>query len=158
MINWIQGHNIDGLFKALVCHDGVFNTLNTFYSTDELYFPEFEFGGTPWGEKAEYSKWSPSTFVSNWETPQLIIHGGKDFRLTESEGLSAFNTLQRRGVPSKLVYFPDENHWVLDPENSLVWHEEVLGWMMKYSGLNLGEIEMGEEKVESDETPKLVFQ
>ncbi|UZJ50735.1 hypothetical protein CBS101457_000055 [Exobasidium rhododendri] len=133
MINWINGHNEDKLFKGLVCHDGVFSTLSTFYSTEELYFPYFEFGGLPWEKRHEYEKWSPEKFTQNWETPQLTIAGGRDYRLPESEGISVFNTLQRRGVPSRLVYFPDENHWVLEPKNSLKWHEEVLGWLLKYS-------------------------
>ncbi|EPQ31089.1 uncharacterized protein PFL1_01278 [Pseudozyma flocculosa PF-1] len=150
MINWIQGHNDpcsssrggegDGLagdkcfdFKALVCHDGVFSTASTWYSTDELYFPEAEFGGTPWSNPAGFARWSPSNHAANWNTPQLVIHGGRDYRLTESEGLSAFNTLQRRGVPSRLLYFPDENHWVLKPENSLRWHHEVIAWLKKWS-------------------------
>ncbi|PWN49301.1 alpha/beta-hydrolase [Violaceomyces palustris] len=149
MINWLQGHNDDELFKALVCHDGVFDTKNTFYSTDELYFPEAEFGGVPWEVSSEYEKWSPQQHTSNWKTPQLVIHGGKDYRLTESEGLSAFNVLQRRGVPSKLVYFPDENHWVLNPRNSLKWHEEVLGWLKKWS--------KAEDDVAVDQ-PALAFQ
>jgi dipeptidyl aminopeptidase/acylaminoacyl peptidase len=133
MINWINGHNEDKLFKGLVCHDGVFSTLSTFYSTEELYFPVFEFGGVPWEKREEYEKWSPEKFTQNWETPQLTIAGGKDYRLPESEGISVFNTLQRRGVPSRLVYFPNENHWVLEPKNSLKWHGEVLGWLLKYS-------------------------
>ena len=120
-------------FSRLVCHDGVFSTLSTFYSTEELYFPEFEFGGPPWLARDEYEKWSPEKHTQHWETPQLTIAGGKDFRLPESEGISVFNALQRRGVPSRLVYFPDENHWVREPKNSLKWHQEVLGWLLKYS-------------------------
>ncbi|CAD6896445.1 unnamed protein product, partial [Tilletia laevis] len=105
-INWLQGHNNDGLFKALVCHDGVFNTLATFYSTDEIWFPQSEFGGVPWEVPEQYERWNPQGHVANWKTPQLIIHGGRDYRLTESEGLSAFNALQRRGVDSRFLYFP----------------------------------------------------
>ena len=133
MINWIQGHNEDKLFKGLVCHDGVFSTTYTFFSSDELYFPESEFGGTPWTNAAGFDKWSPHNHAANWNTPQLVIHGGRDYRLTESEGLAAFNTLQRRKVPSRLLYFPDENHWVLKPENSLRWHQEVFAWLNKWS-------------------------
>ncbi|EPX75098.1 serine protease [Schizosaccharomyces octosporus yFS286] len=132
MINWIQGHPLGRRFRALVCHDGVFNTLNTFYSTDELYFPIHDFGGTPWENRAVYERWNPSNFVDYWATPQLIIHSSKDYRLTESEGISAFNSLQYKNVPSKLLIFEDENHWVLKPENSLRWHNEVLSWITKF--------------------------
>ncbi|KAN0065808.1 Dipeptidyl-peptidase 5 [Thecaphora frezii] len=154
MINWIQGHNDDGLFKGLVCHDGVFSTASTWFSTDELYFPESEFGGTPWSNAAGYSQWSPSNHAGNWKTPQLVIHGGRDYRLTESEGLSAFNTLQRRGVPSRLLYFPDENHWVLKPENSLRWHEEVIGWLKKWSDKR----ELSGAASGADAEPRIMFQ
>ncbi|WBW70685.1 acylpeptide hydrolase [Schizosaccharomyces osmophilus] len=132
MINWIQGHPLGRRFRALVCHDGVFNTLNTFYSTDELYFPIHDFGGTPWENRAVYERWNPSNFVNYWATPQLVIHSSKDYRLTESEGISAFNSLQYKNVPSKLLVFEDENHWVLKPENSLRWHNEVLSWITKF--------------------------
>lgn len=103
------------------------------YSTDELYFPEHEFGGVPWENDHGYQRFSPERFVSQWNTPQLIVAGGQDFRLPETEGISAFNALKRRGVDARLVYFPDENHWVRMPKNSLKWHEEVLGWLIKYS-------------------------
>jgi dipeptidyl aminopeptidase/acylaminoacyl peptidase len=125
----------------LVSHDGVFSTLSTFYSTEELYFPTFEFGGVPWEAREEYEKWSPERFTQNWNTPQLTIAGGHDYRLPESEGISVFNTLQRRGVDSRLVVFPSENHWVLDPKNSLKWHKEVLGWLLKYSASQKEEVE-----------------
>lgn len=137
MINWLQGHNNDGLFKALICHDGVFSTFSTFYSTEEHWFPEHEFGGSvPWNLTARsvYSKWSPENHVANWNTPQLIIHGDKDFRLTPDQGVSVFNTLRRRGIDTRLVYFENEGHWVLNPKSSLRWHREVLGWLAKYIG------------------------
>jgi len=160
MANWIQGHNNDRLFKAIVCHDGVFNTAATYYSTDELWFPTSEFGGAPWEVSADYQRWNPQNHVANWNTPQLIIHGGRDYRLTESEGLSAFNALQRRGVPSRLLYFPDENHWVLEPRNSLRWHEEVLGWLSKYANATAPTIEAEDTKVDKAEQarPLLRFQ
>lgn len=134
MINWIQGHDLGREFKALVCHDGVFSTQNQ-WSTDELFFPEHDFGGTPWENRAGYEKWDPSKHTDKWETPHMVIHSELDYRLPMSEGVAMFNVLQARGVPSKLVMFPDENHWVLKPENSLVWHREVLGWINKYSGV-----------------------
>ncbi|KYK55534.1 hypothetical protein DCS_07497 [Drechmeria coniospora] len=135
MINWIQGHDLGRKFRALVCHDGVFSTQNQ-WSTEELWFPEHDFGGTLWESRAIYEKWDPSRHVQNWATPQLVIHNELDYRLPVSEGLAMFNVLQARGVPSKLVVFPDENHWVLKPENSLVWHREVIDWINKYSGIN----------------------
>ena len=134
MVNWIAGHNDDGLFKALVTHDGVFDTTATWFATDELYFPEAEFGGAPWLDSTTYARFSPSKYASKWRTPHLIVHGGRDYRLDVSQAISAFNTLQRLGTDSRLLYFPDEGHWVLDPLNSLKWHHEVLGWLAKYAG------------------------
>ncbi|WFD34702.1 hypothetical protein MCUN1_001546 [Malassezia cuniculi] len=133
MINWIAGHNDDGLFKALVTHDGVFDTTATWFGTDELYFPEAEFGGKPWEANTTYAEFSPSKYAHKWTTPHLIVHGGLDYRLDVSQAMSAWNTLQRLGTPSRLLYFPDEGHWVLNPLNSLKWHHEVLGWLKKYS-------------------------
>ncbi|SCV70321.1 BQ2448_1715 [Microbotryum intermedium] len=127
--NWIQGHNSTLGFKCIVCHDGVFSTPGVWYTTEELYFPEREFGGTPWEVPENYSRWNPQNHISKWKTPQLVIHGGKDFRLVEGEGLAVFNTLQRLGVPSRLVYFESENHWVMAPHNSRRWHEEVFKWL-----------------------------
>ncbi|KAH7319958.1 Alpha/Beta hydrolase protein [Stachybotrys elegans] len=134
MINWIQGHDLGRKFKALVCHDGAFSTQSQ-WSTEELFFPVHDFGGTIWENRAGYEKWDPSYHTDKWATPMLVIHNELDYRLPISEGLAMFNVLQARGVPSKLVVFPDENHWVLKPENSLVWHREVLGWINKYSGI-----------------------
>ncbi|KAL2315687.1 Dipeptidyl-peptidase V [Schizosaccharomyces pombe] len=133
MINWIQGHPLGRQFRALVCHDGVFNTLNTFYNTEELYFPIHDFGGTPWENRVIYERWNPSNFVNYWATPELVIHSSKDYRLTESEGIAAFNVLQYKGIPSRLLVFEDENHWVIKPDNSLRWHKEVLSWILHYT-------------------------
>lgn len=134
MINWIQGHPaFSHKFKALVCHDGLFSTPATWFTTDELYFPEKEFYGKPWDKESVYEKWNPARHVENWSTPMLVIHGAKDYRLGEAEGLAAFNTLQRLGVPSRFLYFPDENHWVLKAANSKVWHETVLDWITKWT-------------------------
>ncbi|KAL2259390.1 hypothetical protein VTK26DRAFT_6964 [Humicola hyalothermophila] len=135
MINWIQGHPLGRRFKALVCHDGVFSTLNQ-WSTEELFFPIHDFEGTIYENREGYEKWDPARYVNEWRTPELIIHSELDYRLPVTEGLAAFNVLQARKVPSKLLVFPDENHWVLKPENSLVWHREVLGWINKYSGVH----------------------
>lgn len=98
-----------------------------------LFAQEFEFGGTPYQQPEMYAKWSPSTFVQNWKTPTLVIHGGKDYRVPQGEGFSTFTALQRMGIESRLVFFPDENHWVLKPANSLRWHEEVLRWIGKFT-------------------------
>ncbi|KAJ2400645.1 dipeptidylpeptidase, partial [Coemansia sp. RSA 2530] len=133
MINWINGHS--NVFKALVNHDGMFSTISTYYSTEELYFPETEFEGVPFDEKARenYERWSPERYVKNWKTPTLVVHSEKDYRLVVSEGLSTFTALRRQGVPARLLYFPDENHWVLKPANSLRWHREVLAWITKWT-------------------------
>ncbi|KAJ1873824.1 dipeptidylpeptidase [Coemansia sp. RSA 990] len=132
-INWINAHTT--AFKALVNHDGMFSTISTYYSTDELYFPETEFEGVPFDKEARqnYERWSPERNVQNWKTPTLVIHGEKDYRLVVSEGLSTFTALRRQGVPARFLYYPDENHWVLKPANSLRWHHEVLGWITRWT-------------------------
>ncbi|HXU13430.1 MAG TPA: S9 family peptidase, partial [Candidatus Binatia bacterium] len=127
MINWIAGHT--DRFKCLVSHDGEFDTRTSYYTTEELWFPEWENGGLPWEPGTTYERWSPALSVQNWKTPMLVVHGAKDFRLPETEGFSAFTALQRKGVPSKLLYFPDENHWVLKAKNSILWHDTVIGWL-----------------------------
>eukprot|EP01106_Pelomyxa_sp_JSP_P012195 TRINITY_DN331_c0_g4_i5.p2 TRINITY_DN331_c0_g4~~TRINITY_DN331_c0_g4_i5.p2 ORF type:complete len:160 (-),score=58.49 TRINITY_DN331_c0_g4_i5:58-537(-) len=129
MINWINSQTTR--FKALVCHDGMFDPESQYYLTDELYFPEMEFG-VPYQDTTYYKKWSPMNFVSTMVTPQLTIHGGLDFRLPDVEGISVFTALQRRGIDSALIRFPEENHWVQDPNNSLYWHQQVLAWFAKY--------------------------
>jgi dipeptidyl aminopeptidase/acylaminoacyl peptidase len=131
MINWIAGHT--DRFKALVNHDGLFDTRAAYYSTEELWFPEWEFKSTPWQNPDSYAKHNPADFVQNWKTPMLVIHGGQDFRVVDTNGLSAFTALQRKGVPSRLLYFPEENHWVLRPQNSVRWHQEVLGWLDRWT-------------------------
>ncbi|KAI1661443.1 dipeptidyl peptidase [Daldinia decipiens] len=135
MINWIQGHPLGRKFKALVCHDGIFSTMSN-WSTEELFFPSHDFGGTLWENRDGYARWDPAASAANWATPQLVIHSELDYRLPISEGLAAFNTLQTHNIPSRILIFPDENHWVLKPENSLVWHKEVLGWINKWTGLD----------------------
>ncbi len=128
MINWIAGAWPDR-FKCLVSHDGNLDELAAYYDTEELWFPEWDHLGTPWDNPKGYEKHNPVNLVKNWKTPWLVVHGGQDFRVVETQGLSAFNALQRRGVPSKFLYFPDENHWVLKPANSILWHETVIGWL-----------------------------
>ena len=127
MVNWIAGHT--DRFKCLVSHDGELDIKTSYYITEELWFPEWEMGGTPWDKKEPYVRFSPSEYVQNWKTPMLVIHGALDFRLPETEGMAVFTALQRRGIPSKFLYFPDENHWVLKAKNSILWHETVIGWL-----------------------------
>ncbi|KAF2199645.1 hypothetical protein GQ43DRAFT_482295 [Delitschia confertaspora ATCC 74209] len=134
MMNWIQGHPLGRKFKALVTHDGVFN-MSAQMASEELYFPFHDLRGRPWENRPLWDKWDPSRFTENWETPHLIIHSELDYRLTISEGLAAFHTLQARGVESQFLMFTDENHWVLKPENSLMWHEVVLDWINGHVGL-----------------------
>ncbi|MFQ5719143.1 MAG: prolyl oligopeptidase family serine peptidase [Acidobacteriota bacterium] len=131
MINWIAGHT--DRFACLITHDGVFDERASYYGTEELWFPEWEYRGTPWEHPELYDRFSPSRFVQNWKTPMLVIHGAKDFRLPETEGFSVFTALRRRGIPAKLLYFPDENHWVLHPANALLWHRTVLDWMKEWT-------------------------
>ncbi|KAI0244794.1 Dipeptidyl-peptidase 5 [Massospora cicadina] len=130
MINWLNGHT--DRFRCLVNHDGMFDAAHAYYTTDELYFNEHDFEGVPWEVPDRYLKFSPASYVWKWSTPTLVIHGAKDYRLVFGEGLATFTALQRRGVPSRLVYFPDENHWVLKPANSLRWHFEVFAWIDRY--------------------------
>jgi dipeptidyl aminopeptidase/acylaminoacyl peptidase len=128
MINWIAGSWPDG-FKCLVTHDGNLDERFAYYDTEELWFPEWDHEGTPWDNPQGYEKQNPVNYVGNWKTPTLVIHGAKDFRVVETQGMGTFTALQRRGIPSKFLYFPDENHWVLKPHNSIQWHETVIGWL-----------------------------
>lgn len=136
MVNWLQGHNPG--FSTFVCHDGIFDTTTSFYTTEEVYFPNHEFGD-PVTDRQVYEKWNPMNHVNEWSTPQLVIHSGKDYRLVASQGIAAFTALQVRGVPSRLLYFPDENHWVLKPSNSVKWHvSERLGVLGFGYGVGVG--------------------
>jgi len=128
MVAWIAGQWPDR-FKCLVNHDGGIDERAGYYDTEELFFPECEYGGPPWAVPEAYERHSPIRFVDRWKTPMLVIHGGLDFRVPETQGLMAFTALQRRGVPSRFVHFPNENHWVLKPRNSILWHETVLAWL-----------------------------
>jgi dipeptidyl aminopeptidase/acylaminoacyl peptidase len=134
MIDWIEGHNNDPrfTFKVLVSHDGVYNLTSMYGATEEVWFPEWEFKGTPWTNKLMYERWSPHNFVRNFKTPILIIHGELDYRVPFGEGLQLFTAVQRMGIESKLLVFPDEGHWVLKPQNSELWHNTVLGWLDKH--------------------------
>lgn len=126
MVNWMLGHT--DRFKAFVSHAGIFNT-TSMYATEELWFQEWEFKGAPWVSPQLYAKWSPHLHAAKFKTPTLVVHGELDYRVPIGEGIQLFSTLQRRGVPSKLLYFPDEGHWVLKPQNSELWYKTVLGWL-----------------------------
>ena len=130
MVNWIAGHT--DRFKALVSHAGVFDLSSKYGTTEELWFPEWEFGGPPWEKAEHYRERSPSAFVKNFKTPTLVVHGALDFRVPDAQGLGMFTSLQRMGVPSRYVFFPDEGHWVTKPGNRVAWWNEVLGWMGTY--------------------------
>jgi len=132
MVNWIMGHT--NRFKCIVSHDGTFNTESDYGTTEELWFNEWEFKGTPWTNLELYRKWSPHLFATNFKTPTLVVHGQLDYRLDVSEGLQLFTTLQRQGVPSKMLYFPDEGHWVLKPQNSQLWYKTVNDWVDQWIG------------------------
>jgi dipeptidyl aminopeptidase/acylaminoacyl peptidase len=127
MVNWMLGHT--GRFKCFVSHDGQFNTVSAYGTTEELWFPEWEFQGTPWTNRKTYEKWSPHNFATNFKTPTLVVHGQLDYRLDVSEGFQLFTYLQRLKVPSKMLYFPDEGHWVLKPQNSQLWYKTVNEWV-----------------------------
>jgi dipeptidyl aminopeptidase/acylaminoacyl peptidase len=127
MIDWILGHT--QRFKALVTHDGVYNLTSEFGATEELWFPLWEYGGTPWDKPEDYQKWSPSNYVKDFHTPTLVVHGELDFRVPYEQGLELFTALQMQKVPSKLLIFPDEGHWVLKPQNSILWYKTVIDWL-----------------------------
>ena len=131
MVNWIAGHT--DRYRALVSHDGIFDLRSMYTSTEELWFVDWEFGGPPWERPEFYLRASPSRFVSRFKTPTLVVHGEKDHRVPLEQGLSMFTALQLRGVPSRLLVFPDENHWVLKPANSVRWYQEVLGWLDRWT-------------------------
>ncbi len=134
MMNWIEGKWPDR-FKCIVQHDGVFDARAMAYETEELWFDEWEHGQHPYYEApGEFEKWNPVNFVQNWKTPQLVVTSENDFRIPYTQGVAAFTALQRRNVPSRLLIFPDENHWVLKPKNSVQWYHEVFGWMRQWMG------------------------
>jgi dipeptidyl aminopeptidase/acylaminoacyl peptidase len=128
MQNWIQGNWPDG-FRCIVNHDGVFDTRSMYYSTEELWFTEWENGGPYYQAPEIHERFNPANYVKQWHTPMLVIHGGQDFRIPDAQGIAAFTALQRLGIESRLLYFPDENHWVLKPNNSIQWYGTVLDWL-----------------------------
>ena len=130
-INWILGHT--DRFKCLVSHDGMFNAFSAWGTTEELWFNNWEFQGTPYTNHDVYNKWSPRNSAKNFKTPTLVVHGQLDYRLDVSEGFQLFTTLQTMGVPSKMLYFPDEGHWVLKPQNSQLWYKTVNDWVDQWT-------------------------
>jgi dipeptidyl aminopeptidase/acylaminoacyl peptidase len=140
MINWIAG-NWPDRFRCLVNHDGVFDNRMMYFATEELWFPEWEHGGPYYANPEGYEKHNPANYVDNWQTPMLVIHGELDYRVpvtqgiaayTAAQGIAAYTAAQRKGVESRFLYFPDENHWVLKPANSVKWHDEVNTWLHEY--------------------------
>ncbi len=131
MVNWIEGAWPDG-FRCLVQHDGVFDQRAMAFETEELWFDEWD-GGGPWWERTAPDRFNPVTLVPKWRTPMLVVTGEHDFRIPYTQGLAAFTALQRQDVPSRLLVFPDENHWVRKPQNSIRWHREVFDWLAKWT-------------------------
>lgn len=131
MVNWIAG-NWPDRFRCLVNHDGIFDNRMMYYATEELWFPEWEHGG-PYGDNPEgYERHNPANHVDAWSAPMLVIHGALDYRVPETQGFATFTALRRQGIPARFVYFPDENHWVLSPANSILWHNEVNQWLDRW--------------------------
>ncbi|MBE3131498.1 MAG: S9 family peptidase [Acidobacteria bacterium] len=130
MIDWIEGQT--AIFDCLVSHDGVFDLRSMYGATEELWFPEWDYHGTPWTSPEQYTKWSPSMYVKNFKTPCLVIHSANDFRVPLEQGLQLFTSLQRMGVPSKLLYFPDEDHFISKPQNAELWWKTIHDWLATY--------------------------
>jgi dipeptidyl aminopeptidase/acylaminoacyl peptidase len=119
-------------FACLVNHSGIFDNRSMYYTTEELWFPEWEMGGPQFENPAGYERHNPLNRVTEWRTPMLVIHGANDFRVPLGQGLATFTALQRQGIPSQFLYFPDENHWVLKPANSVQWHRVVESWLDRW--------------------------
>ena len=134
-VNWIAGHHPER-FAAFVTHASIFNTESMQLGTEELWFPHWEFKGWPWESAETKARWqaqSPSSAIAKMTKPMLVIHGELDYRVPYYQGLAYYNTLQARGIPSRLVFFPDENHWILKPQNSKLWYAEFTGWCDRYT-------------------------
>ena len=130
LIDWIEGHT--DIFDCLVSHDGVFDLRSEYGATEELWFPEWEYRGTPWTSPEQYAKWSPSMSVPSFKTPLLVVHSANDFRVPLEQGLQLFTSLQRAGVPSKLLFFPDEDHFISKPQNAELWWKTIHEWLATY--------------------------
>jgi dipeptidyl aminopeptidase/acylaminoacyl peptidase len=131
MVNWLLGHT--NRFKAFVSHAGVFDLRSMAGETEELWFVNWEFKGMPWDNPEIYAKWSPSYFVKEFRTPTLVFHGEMDYRVPVGQGMQLFTALQSQKVPSKMVLFPDEGHWVLKPQNSMLWYTQFLEWVGEWT-------------------------
>jgi dipeptidyl aminopeptidase/acylaminoacyl peptidase len=131
MVNWMLGHSTR--FAAFVSHAGVFDLRSMAGETEETWFPLWEFRGMPWEQPEQYQKWSPSWYVNEFRTPTLVIHGELDYRVPVGQGMQLFTALQMKKVPSKLLLFPDEGHWILKPQNSMLWHHNVLDWLGEFT-------------------------
>jgi dipeptidyl aminopeptidase/acylaminoacyl peptidase len=131
MASWIEGHT--DRFKCIVNHAGVYDTLSQ-YASDVTQGRAQSFGGEPWDGIEAIDRWNPARFATGFKTPMLVLHGERDFRVPVTQGLECYGVLKAKGVPARLVYFPDENHWVLKPRNSLLWYREVLGWLERFLG------------------------
>ena len=131
MVNWIAGNWPDA-FKCLVNHDGIFDNRAMAYETEELWFDEWENGGTQYEKPENYERFNPVNHVAKWKTPMLVIHGGLDYRIPYTQGLAVFTAAQRRGIESRFLFIPTENHWVLKPANSIQWHETVQDWLKRW--------------------------
>jgi dipeptidyl aminopeptidase/acylaminoacyl peptidase len=130
MMNWFQGQT--DRFRTLISHAGVFDLRSMYGATEELWFPEWEFGGPPWETPEDYERWNPALQVDRWRTPMLVIHGQLDYRVPVEQGLGAFTALRRQDVPARLLYFPDEGHWILRPANALAWWATVHEWLEEW--------------------------
>ncbi|WP_265561842.1 alpha/beta hydrolase family protein [Sphingomicrobium arenosum] len=138
MMNWIEG-NWSDRFDCLINHNGLFDMRGFYYSTEELWFPRWDMGGSYAEASETYERWNPVNYVDEWQTPMMVVLGLQDFRVPYAQGLGAFTALQERGVPSKLLVFPEENHWVLNGENSIRWHQEVHDWMDRWTAPGVGQ-------------------
>jgi dipeptidyl aminopeptidase/acylaminoacyl peptidase len=131
LVNWIAGRWPDR-FRCLVNHDGMFDTRMFYYATEELWFPEWEHGGPYWGNPEGHEKHNPANHVASWRTPMLVVQGALDYRVPETQGIATFTALQRRGVPSRFLHLPNENHWVLKPANVEMWQGTILDWLDRW--------------------------
>jgi len=134
-IYWLMGHDAQDRFKTMIAHCGVFNLESMYLSTEELFFVNWDLGGPYWRSPEvakDYRRFSPHNFVGGWSTPLLVVHGQRDFRVPVEQGIQAFTAAQLQGVPSRFLYFPDEGHWVLSPQNGVLWHRVFFDWLGRY--------------------------
>ena len=132
MVHWLQSHAPPGTFRCAVSHAGLFDMRSFYFATEELWFPERDFGGTYWERPDAYERFNPARFVQHWRTPMLVISGGKDFRVPQEQGLGAFTALRRQGVPARMLVLPEASHWVQDATQFVLWTREMLAWAGKY--------------------------